>query len=122
LVSKGLGFKRRLLQLRSWLVLPTVLVTLTLGGCAAGSGSEPPTRSPSRDYPAPPAQTSDGSVVGADGKSPKDTLETGPTNERPAPGWTVEEGRPEYDPKNRVGGETDHDPEHPEDDESDGAR
>ena len=47
-------------------------------------------------------------MVGADGQRPEDKLQAGPTNERPAPGWTTEHGTPEYNPANRVGGQTTH--------------
>lgn len=66
-------------------------------------------RSPTKDYPAEPARTSDGRVVGADGVAPADKLEEGVSSEGPAPGWKVEEGEPSYDPDDRVGGATDHD-------------
>lgn len=76
--------------------------------CASQSTAERPLRSPTRDYPAAPPQTSDGQVVGADGKSPADALDTGPTNEGLAPGWKLEDGKPVYSESDRVGGQTEH--------------
>lgn len=32
----------------------------------------------------------------------------GPSQDRLAPGWSVEDGKPTYDPNDRVGGHTDH--------------
>lgn len=81
-------------------------------GCATTqSANDRPYRSPTRDYPHPPAQTSDGEVVGADRVSPADKLEQGPTGDRPAPGWSLDEGQPKYNPKDQVGGHTDHEPD-----------
>jgi hypothetical protein len=87
-------------------IWPVVLLAV---GCGSPPSAERPTRSPTRDYPADPPQTSDGQVVGADGKAPADTLEQGPTQERPAPGWSTDHGEPSYDPTDRVGGATDRD-------------
>ncbi|HEY6723959.1 MAG TPA: hypothetical protein VI197_08000 [Polyangiaceae bacterium] len=95
-------------------VLPLAAALLTgalLLGCAAQPARDRPFRSPTRDYPHPPTQTSDGEVVGADRMSPADKLEQGPTGDRPAPGWSLDEGQPAYDPKDRVGGHTDHNPD-----------
>jgi hypothetical protein len=44
--------------------------------CGAPGGTD--VRSPSRDYPPPPAHTSDGEVLGADRVAPGDKLDTGP--------------------------------------------
>jgi hypothetical protein len=84
-----------------------MVIALSMG-CAGKPASEQPARSPTLDYPNPSAQTSDGQVVGADGQRPEDKLQTGPTNERPAPGWSAEHGTPKYDPADRVGGHTTH--------------
>jgi hypothetical protein len=84
-------------------------VGLLLMGCANHVPAEQPARSPTRDYPAPPPQTSDGQVVGADGVAPADKLERGATRDGPAPGWSAEHGEPGYDPDARVGGSTDRD-------------
>lgn len=91
------------------------------GACSSPPASERPLRSPTRDYPPPPAQTSDGEVVGADRRRPEDTLETGPTNDGLAPGWSVENGKPKYDPSDRVGGDTDHESKADEDEHDDSA-
>jgi hypothetical protein len=66
-------------------------------GCAAQPAQDRPFRSPTRDYPAPPAQTSDGEVVGVDRMAPADKLQTGPTNDGLAPGWSLD-GGPHYHP------------------------
>jgi hypothetical protein len=49
-------------------------------GCSAPASKEggAPLRSPARDYPLPPIQTSDGEVVGVDRQPPSDKLETSP--------------------------------------------
>lgn len=92
-------------QRRAALLLAAISLLLS---CAAQPASERPLRSPTRDYPAPPAQTSDGEVVGADRMAPADKLEQGPTTDGLAPGWSLDEGKPKYNPKDQVGGHTDH--------------
>jgi hypothetical protein len=78
---------------------------LAAAGCAASPAQHPgPARSPTRDYPEPLISASDGTVLGAHDQSPSDTLEAGPTNERPARGWKVEDGQLRYSPEDR--GET----------------
>jgi len=47
----------------------------------------------------PPPQTSDGRVVGADGKSPAQALAEQPTTAHPAPGWKLDRDGVSYDPK-----------------------
>lgn len=79
-----------------------------LVGCATQPAPERPFRSPTRDYPAPPVQTSDGEVVGADRMAPEDKLQQGPTQDGLAPGWSLDEGKPKYNRKDQVGGHTDH--------------
>jgi len=93
--------------------LAVLLVTLC-GGLAAACGSsnpDAPLRSPTLDYrPPPPATAGDGEVVGADGVSPQDRLEEGPSaGSEPglAPGWKADEKGLRYDPKERVGGDVD---------------
>jgi len=81
---------------------------MLLLGCATQPAPERPFRSPTRDYPAPPAQTSDGEVVGVDRMAPADKLQQGPTTDGLAPGWSLDEGKPKYNPKDQVGGHTDH--------------
>jgi len=89
-------------------VLPRALVTLALGVIGCQPAGTRPLRSPSRDYPAPPPQTSDGLVVGADNRDPADTLATGVTTDGLAPGWSLRDGKPVYDPNARVAGQTEH--------------
>jgi hypothetical protein len=64
-----------------------------LAGCSAPAshGEEP--RYPEKKRPEPLRSASDGEVMGANRQSPEDTLEGSPTNEHPAPGWAVEEGK-----------------------------
>lgn len=78
-----------------------------LQACAAPQDKEAPLRSPTRDYPHPPPTTSDGEVVGAEGKTPADRLAEGPTNEGPAPGWKADEKGIRYDSR-RAAGATDY--------------
>jgi hypothetical protein len=55
------------------------LALLLAPACASGAGTGANlTRSPTLDYPPPPAQTSDGQVVGADGVPPERKLATSP--------------------------------------------
>jgi len=82
-------------------------------GCAAQSAKDRPFRSPTRDYPAPPAQTSDGEIVGVDRMAPADKLQTGPTTDGLAPGWSLE-GGPHYH-----SGDEKHDHDHAEHGDSD---
>lgn len=64
-----------------------------LTACSAPpSGGEEP-RYPEKRRPEPLRSASDGEVMGANRQSPEDTLEGSPTNEHPAPGWTVEDGK-----------------------------
>jgi hypothetical protein len=79
-----------------------VALILPFAACAERPASERPFRSPTVDYPAPPPQTSDGEVVGADRQAPSDKLEAGPSDDGLAPGWHVEDGTPRYDRKNRA--------------------
>jgi hypothetical protein len=78
--------------------------------CSPSNAKEAPLRSPTRDYPPPPATSSDGHVVGADGKAPADALEEGATPAGPAPGWEIGEDGPTYDPERRTGGAIDRAP------------
>jgi hypothetical protein len=55
----------------------SLLALLAVTGCGARQ-SDAPVRSPSLDYPPPPAQTSDGEVVGVDRVPPGDRLQQGP--------------------------------------------
>jgi hypothetical protein len=47
----------------------------------------------------PPAETSDGRVVGADDKSPQQLLAEQGTSAHPAPGWKIGPNGVSYDPK-----------------------
>ena len=89
-------------------ILP--IIGALLCACAAEPAQNRPFRSPTRDYPHPPVQTSDGEVVGADRIAPADKLEQGPTQNGLAPGWSLdpEPGKPPYNRKDQVGGHTDH--------------
>jgi hypothetical protein len=51
----------------------------------------------------PPAQTSDGRVVGADDKSPQHLLAEQGTTAHPAPGWKIDRNGVAYDPKRGPG-------------------
>lgn len=97
---------------RAFLLFSAALA-LAASSCAANS-SEAPVRSPSRDYQPPPPRTSDGQVVGANGVEPRDSLEEGPqvgTENALAPGWKADEHGLHHDPKQRVGGAVDKQPE-----------
>lgn len=55
------------------------LTLLVAPACASAAASDAnPARSPTLDYPPPPAQTSDGQVVGADGVPPERKLAQSP--------------------------------------------
>ncbi len=56
----------------------SLLSLLFVSACGAQQNEAPP-RSPTLDYPPPPAQTSNGEVVGADRVPPGDKLKQGPT-------------------------------------------
>src|SRR5690554_5281876 len=73
-------------------------------GCTPSSSGAAPARSPAYDYQPPAPATADGDVVGADRRSPGDTMAEGATTAGPAPGWSVEDGKLRHDPKDRVGG------------------
>jgi len=86
----------------SWLrALPLAL----LASCAAATPTDGPVRSPSQDYANPnnPTRTSDGAVLGADGKAPDTLMEEQGTSDRAAPGWNVDEHGVSYDPKRPAG-------------------
>ncbi len=77
------------------------LSLLAVPACASGAATGANlTRSPTLDYPPPPAETSDGQVVGADGMPPERKLAqspkvgTGGLTPAATPA-TVEEARPE---------------------------
>ena len=77
-----------------------LLVTASCGGGGSPSGAR--IRSPSLDYPPPPAQTADGDVLGADRVPPGDKLATGA---RIGPGgFTPAHARPEAHPHPKPAG------------------
>jgi hypothetical protein len=104
---------------RSTRGLVLLALCVLASGCAAQPAKDRPFRSPTRDYPPPPAQTSDGEVVGADRIAPADKLQTGPSNDGLAPGWSLD-GGPHYHPGDKAGGQTDRGP-HDEHNRSHGA-
>ena len=55
-----------------------MVVVLMGAGCGGAASESASPRSPSRDYPPPSAQTSDGEVIGADRTPPEEKLETSP--------------------------------------------
>lgn len=80
----------------------TVLLAVLLAlGCA--TDPRKPLRSPARDYPPEPPRTSDGQVIGADGKAPSALLEEQGTTDHPAPGWTLDERGLKYNPRRPAG-------------------
>ncbi|MFO7177326.1 MAG: hypothetical protein DIU78_001390 [Pseudomonadota bacterium] len=84
--------------------LATTLLLLPLAVACVEQGRNAPVRSPRHDYGREPVRTSsDGTVVGADGKDPEQKVE-----EVTSSGWYVDEaGVPRYDPARRVGGNVD---------------
>ena len=77
-------------------VLPlvsTLALSAALAGCSAPAGGNEEPRYPEKKRPEPLRSASDGEVMGANRQSPEDTLEGSPTNEHPAPGWAVEDGK-----------------------------
>lgn len=81
---------------RFWLRVGALLLAVA---CAPQQPTDGPVRSPSNDYPHPPAQTADGMVVGADNK-PADVLME---EQRSGSGWTIGEEGVSYDPKRPAG-------------------
>lgn len=71
------------------------------------AGAAAPVRSPSLDYGAPAATTSDGDTVGADRRGPSDKLGEGVTSNGLAPGWDASKAGLTFDQKKRVGGAVD---------------
>ncbi|HEY3494576.1 MAG TPA: hypothetical protein VGK73_07815 [Polyangiaceae bacterium] len=78
-----------------------LLIVLLASACS--SNQEGPVRSPARDYPHQPPRTSDGQVLGADGKAPGELLEESATTDHLAPGWTADEHGLKYNPKRPAG-------------------
>lgn len=89
----------------------TLLAAVFALGCGSSQSAERPLRSPSRDYPPVPVQTTaDGDSLGAHRQDLRDALDTGPsieTGTQPgeqrylAPGWVIEDGTPKYRPELR---------------------
>jgi hypothetical protein len=63
------------MRLQHLLCLTLILAPACANGAATGANL---TRSPTLDYPPPPAQTSDGQVVGVDGVRPEHKLAQSP--------------------------------------------
>jgi hypothetical protein len=84
----------------------TIFVVLTSAGCGGNAGESAP-RSPSQDYPPPPAQTSDGEVVGADRVPSGEKLETSP---KIGTGGIVPAAQP---PHGKPGSHPSSEPQHP---------
>ena len=76
--------------------LGAICVAALASACSRPSDAEVQAPAPDRH---PPPQTSDGRVVGADGKSPAQTLAEQPSTAHPAPGWKLERDGVSYDPK-----------------------
>ena len=76
---------------------------LSLGGCAGSAEPAAEPRYPEKRRPPPLRSASDGEIMGADNVAPEDRLEASPTNERPAPGWVMEDGKlmPEKEAQHR---------------------
>jgi hypothetical protein len=79
-----------------------VLLAILLAS-ACSSNPDGPVRSPARDYPPQPTRTSDGQVLGADGKTPDALLEESATTDHLAPGWTADEHGLKYNPTRPAG-------------------
>ena len=94
-IDANFGLRRR----SGLLALSFALLAL---GCQRAADA--PLRSPTKDYPLPPPQTSDGQVVGADNRPPEDRLEEGVSSGGPAPGWSVGEDGLNYDPERKPRG------------------
>ena len=77
------------------LVLAALLpfVGLPALGCAGSAEPSAEPRYPEKRRPPPLRSASDGEILGADGVAPEDRLEASPTNEHPAKGWVVEDGK-----------------------------
>jgi hypothetical protein len=79
-----------------------LLVVTALVGASCERPSDTEATTPGVDHH-PPAQTSDGRVVGADDKSPQHLLAEQGTTAHPAPGWKIDKNGVAYDPKRRAG-------------------
>jgi hypothetical protein len=85
----------------SWLLC----AALALAACGGEKENSRDSRSPSHDYGREPPRSTDGQVIGADGRPPGDTLRQGPTagtdGVKPAPGWHRDEKGLHYDPEHQ---------------------
>lgn len=92
---------------RAQFALTAACVSWLSVSCAASAPNarERPadSRYPEKKRPEPARSASDGEVLGAHGQSPEDTLQGSPTNEHPAPGWKLEDGKLVPDPEWRRG-------------------
>lgn len=72
-------------------------------GCAGSSEPVAEPRYPEKRRPPPLRSASDGEILGADRVAPEDRLEASPTNEHPAKGWVLEDGKlmPEKEAQHR---------------------
>ncbi|MEY2929455.1 MAG: hypothetical protein RL033_204 [Pseudomonadota bacterium] len=73
-------------------------------GCSGSAEPAAEPRYPEKRRPPPLRSASDGEIMGADGVPPEDRLEASPTNQHPAAGWVVEEGKlvPEKEARQRA--------------------
>ena len=85
---------------------PPLVLALGLLASGCAQNTDAPLRSPTKDYPLPPPQTSDGQVVGVDNRPPEDRLEEGASTDGPAPGWSIDEHGVKYDPERPPRGTT----------------
>lgn len=86
-------------------VVAFVTAWILLGvGCAGSAEPAAEPRYPEKRRPPPLRSASDGEIMGADGVPPEDRLEASPTNQHPAAGWVVEEGKlvPEKEARQRA--------------------
>jgi hypothetical protein len=65
------------------------MVGLLLAACASNRAS----MQPQPRQPEPARSAADGEIIGANRQAPEDTIEGSVTNEHPAPGWEVENGK-----------------------------
>lgn len=62
-------------------------------GCSGSSEPAEEPRYPEKRRPPPLRSASDGEILGADRVAPEDRLEASPTNQHPAKGWAIEDGK-----------------------------
>jgi hypothetical protein len=73
-------------------------------GCSGSAEPAAEPRYPEKRRPPPLRSASDGEIMGADRVPPEDRLEASPTNQHPAAGWVMEEGKlvPEKEARQRA--------------------